>query len=120
MYGILVWGCLSKNNLHRFQMLHNKCRGIIEGWQIKQILEPLFIKLEIFNINQLLHFEIATFMFLFQRSKLLQLFNNYFYYIKVIISCQTRKADKDDLFTKQNVLKNQSNSWELRSGMIYP
>ena len=37
-------------------------------------------------------------MFLYQRKKLPQLFNNYFYHIKVITSRQTRKADKDDLY----------------------
>ena len=97
MYGILLWGCSSKNNLHKLQMLQNKCLRIKEGWQTKQKLEPLFIKFEIFNIDQLLNFEIAKFMFLYQRKKLPQLFNNYFYYIKVIISRQTKKADKDDL-----------------------
>ena len=79
-------------------MLQNKCLRIIEGWQIKQKLEPLFIKFDIFNIDLLLNFEIAKFMFLYQRKKLPQLFNNYFYYIKVITSRQTRKADKDDLY----------------------
>ena len=98
MYGILLWGCSSKNNLHKLQMLQNKCLRIIEGWQLKQKLEPLFIKFEIFNIDQLLNFEIAKFMFLYQRNKLPQLFNNYFSYIKVITSRQTRKADKDDLY----------------------
>ena len=98
MYGILLWGCSSKNNLHKLQMLQNKCLRIIEGWQIKQKLEPLFIKFKIFNIDQLLNFEIAKFMFLYQRNKLPQLFNNYFSYIKVITSRQTRKADKDDLY----------------------
>ena len=98
MYGILLWGCSSKNNLHKLQMLQNKCLRIIEGWQIKQKLEPLFIKFEIFNIDQLLNFEIAKFMFLYQRNKLPQLFNNYFSYIKIITSRQTRKADKDDLY----------------------
>ena len=98
MYGILPWGCSSKNNLHKLQMLQNKCLRIIEGWQIKRKLEPLFIKFEIFNIDQLLTFEIAKFMFLYQRKKLPQLCNNYFYYIKVITSRQTRKADKNDLY----------------------
>ena len=98
MYGILLWGCSSKNNLHKLQMLQNKCLRIIESWQIKQKLEPLFIKFEILNIDQLLNFEIAKFMFLYRRKKLPQLFNNCFYYIEVITSRQTRKADKDDLY----------------------
>ena len=34
MYGILLWGCSSKNNLHKLQMLQNKCLRIIECWQI--------------------------------------------------------------------------------------
>ena len=62
MYGILVWGCSSKKNLHRLQMLQNKCLRILEGWHLKQKLEPLFIKFELFNINHLLHFEFAKFM----------------------------------------------------------
>ena len=37
-------------------------------------------------------------MFLYQSKKLPQLFNNYFFYIKVITSRQTKKADKDDLY----------------------
>ena len=78
-------------------MLEKKCLRIIEGWQIKQKLEPLFIKFEIFKINQLLSFEIAKFMFFFQTNKLMQLFNNSLYYIKVITSRQTRKANKDNL-----------------------
>ena len=65
---------------------------------VQQKLEPLFIKFEMFNINQLLNFEIPEFMFLFQRNKLSQLFNNYFFIIKVITYCQTKKTDKDDLY----------------------
>ena len=51
----LLWGCSSKNNLHKLQMLQNKCLRIIEGWQTKQKLEPLYIKFEIFNIDQQLN-----------------------------------------------------------------
>ena len=92
MYGILIMGCSSKNNLPRFQMPQNKCLRILEGWQIKLKLEPLFIKFEIFDklINQLQNFEIAKFVFLFQRNKLPQIFNYYFY----STSRQIRKMDK--------------------------
>ena len=86
MHGILVWGCSSKNILHRLQMLQNKCLRIIEGWQMKQNLEPLFIKFEIFNTTQVLNLEIAEFMFLFQKNNLPQSFDNYFYYIQDITS----------------------------------
>ena len=65
---------------------------------MKQKLQSSFKKFEIFKINQLLNFKIAKFMFLFQRNNLLLLFNNYFYYIEVIPSRQTRKADKDELY----------------------
>ena len=65
---------------------------------IKQKLEPLFIKFEIFNINQLLKFEIAKFMFLFQKNNLPQSFNNYFCCIKDMISRQSKKVDKDNFY----------------------
>ena len=44
-------------------------------------------------------------MFLFQRNKLPQLFNNYFYYTEVVTSCQIRKAEKDDLYLPLNNTK---------------
>ena len=122
MYGILIWGCSSKNNLHRLQMHPNKCLRIIEGWQMKRKLEPLFIKFEICKINQLLNFEIANFMFLFQRNKLPQLFNNYFCYIKVITSRQTTKADKSDLYLSLYKTKRAQKSIKyigVRFGMIF-
>ena len=53
---------------------------------MKQNLEPLFIKFEIFNTTQLLNLEIAEFMFLFQKNNLPQSFDNYFYYIQDITS----------------------------------
>ena len=65
---------------------------------IKQKLEPLFIKFELFNINQLLNFEIAKFMFLFQKNTLPQSFNNYFCCIEDIISHQSKKVDKDNFY----------------------
>ena len=65
MLEILVWRCSYKINSRRLQMLLNKCLRIIEDWLMKQKLEPLFIKFEIFNTNRLRKFEIAKFMFLF-------------------------------------------------------
>ena len=93
---------------------------------MKQKLEPLFIKFEIFNINQLLDFEIAKFLFFFQKISLSQSFNNYFYYFKDITFCQSRKAEKNDFYLllykakRAHLLKNQPNSWELRFGIIHP
>ena len=100
-------------------MLQNKCLIIIEGWQIKQKLEPLFITFEIFNIDQLLNFEIAKFMFLYQRKKLGKKtrYRNYLTILSIILklSVLLAKPGKQTRMiytypsTKQNVLKNQSN-----------
>ena len=52
---------------------------------MKQKLEPLFLKFQIFKNNQLLTDKVTIIIY------------NYFYYIKVITSRQTRIMDKDDL-----------------------
>ena len=60
MYGILVWDCSSKNHLHKLQMLQYTCSRIIERYQFKQKLEPLFIKFEMLKIIQLQNLKIAN------------------------------------------------------------
>jgi len=63
VYGILIWANTFRNYLHKFQVLQNKCLRIIDGWQVKQKLAPLFLMYNILSINQLFNFEIAKLLF---------------------------------------------------------
>jgi len=88
----------SRNSLHKLQLLQNKCLRIIDGWQVKQKLAPLFLKYDILSINQLFKFEIAKFMFLYGKSNLPQTFDLYFKYIDEIYPYSTRKSERMEFY----------------------
>jgi len=98
VYGILVWANTSRNYLHKLQVLQNKCLKIIDGWQVKQKLAPLFLKYKILSINQLFKFEMAKFMFLCRKSNLPQTFDLYFKYIDEISPYSTRKSARKEFY----------------------
>ena len=61
-YGIIVWGSTFNYLLNRLQVPQNKCLRVIEGWQFKQRIKPLYEKYDFLNITQI-HFEVTKFMY---------------------------------------------------------
>ena len=97
-YGITVWGSTSNYLLNRLQVLQNKCLRVIEGWQFKQKIKPLYEKYDFLNINQIHFFEVAKFMYYTVHRLQPAIFDDYFKFVTSVSRHRLRSVNDDKLY----------------------
>ena len=100
-YGILVWGNTYISNLRPLIILQKKAVRIITTSDFYAHSSPLFKKLEIMKVIDLVYYRNALFMHDYSNSKLPNAFSGFF--IKVIKkhSYNTRLASKQSYYLPQ-------------------
>ena len=91
-YVLLIWGATYKTYLSSLISLQNKAIKIISGAHWQDSAKPCYKKLMILNLNQLLTFETAKFMYKYTKNSLPETFTNYFSYVKDIHDRNTRSS----------------------------
>ena len=97
-YGILAWSATYKSYYNKIAILQNKAVNIIGGGKWKDRVTPFYAKLNIFKLDDLIHFEKAYFLFKHKFQKLSCVFNNYFNFTSNTHKKYTRNSSGDNCF----------------------
>ena len=92
LYGIITWGSTFSTHLHRLQIFQNKAVRAVVGAHYHDSAKPILANLEIFQIDDLFKFEIAIFVFKWNRNSVPISFSNFF----------KKTSDASKLITRQS------------------
>ena len=118
-YGITVWGSTSNYFLNRLQVLQNKCPRVIEGWQFKQKIKPLYEKYDFLNINQIHFFEVAKFMYYNVYRLQPAIFDDYFKFVTSVSRHRLRSVNDDKFYLPFFKHKSGQNSIKFKGVKIW-
>ena len=92
LYGISVWGSTNHSILQPLQVLENKVLRIICNVSKNELVKNSSLKhtLKLVKVKNMYHLEMATFMYLFQHNKLLNLCRQYVTSTKIVHKYNTR------------------------------
>ena len=76
--GIITWGSTFSTYLHRLQILQNKAVRAVVGAHYHDSAKPILANLQILQIDDLFKFEIAIFVFKWNRNSVPISFSNFF------------------------------------------
>jgi hypothetical protein len=91
-YCVEVWGCIYKSNLQPIISMQKKVVKIISFSSYREKSTPLFLKLKILNIFQLVYYKILLFMYKYEQGELPIGFLNWFTRNRDIHRYNTRQA----------------------------
>ena len=94
LYGIITWGSTFSTHLHRLQILQNKAVGAVVGAHYHDSAKPILANLQILQIDDLFKFEIAIFVFKWNRNSVLISFSNFFKKTSDVSKRITRQSSK--------------------------
>ena len=118
-YGVIVWGSTCNYLLNRLQVLQNKCLRVIEGWQIKQRIKPLYEKHDFLNINQIHFFGVAKFMYYCVHRLQPAIFDDYFKSVTTVSRHRLRSVNDDKLYLPFFKNKSSQNSIKFKGVKIW-
>ena len=94
LYGIITWGSTFSAYLHRLQILQNKVVRAVVGAHYHDSAKPIFANLQMFQIDDLFKFEIAIFVFKWNRKSVPISFSNFFEKTSDVSKRITRQSSK--------------------------
>ena len=98
-YGILVWGNTYETSLKSLTTLQNKAIRIITFSKRNEHSNPLYAKLKLLKIKDLVHFHNALFMFHYYHNQLPNAYVNFFQSVSSVHQYRTRLASKASYYT---------------------
>ena len=98
-YGILVWGNTYETSLKSLTALQNKAIRIITFSKRDEHSNPLYAKLKLLKIKDLVHFHNALFMFHYYHNQLPNAYVNFFQSVSSVHQYRTRLASKASYYT---------------------
>ena len=98
-YGIFIWGSTYPSHLQKLQKLQNKALKAICNAPYRSLAKPLYAQLNILQIEDVYKYEIAKFMFNFNKTLAPSPFSNFFQKIHQVSNRSTRlSAEQDNLY----------------------
>ena len=94
LYGIITWGLTFSTYLHKLQILQNKAVGAVVGAHYHDSAKPILANLQILQIDHLFKFEIAIFVFKWNRNSVPIFFSNFFKKTSDLSKTLTRQSSK--------------------------
>ena len=98
-YGILVWGNTYETSLKSLTTLQNKAIRIITFSKRDEHSNPLYAKLKLLKIKDLVHFHNGLFMFHYYHNQLPNAYVNFFQSVSSVHQYRTRLASKASYYT---------------------
>ena len=96
-YGILCWGSASNDTTNAIRVLQNKIVKTMLFKPFDTRIKPLFYELNLLNVKDLYHFEIAKHVHKFHTASLPDVFRNQFSFV----SSTTRSSTRNDLIIRR-------------------
>ena len=97
--GILVWGNTYETSLKSLTTLQNKAIRIITFSKRDEHSNPIYAKLKLLKIKDLVHFHNALFMFHYYHNQLPNAYINFFQSVSSVHQYKTRLASKASYYT---------------------
>ena len=94
IYGIITWGNTYPTTIQPLSVLQKKAVRIMTFSKFDEHSSPLFKKLNIIKLSDLIKYHISIFMFKFHNQLLPSVFNSYFTSVENIHSYNTRATAK--------------------------
>ena len=94
IYGIITWGNTYPTTIQPLSLLQKKAVRIMTFSKFDEHSSPLFKKLNIIKLSDLIKYHISIFMFKFHNQLLPSVFNSYFTSVENIHSYNTRATAK--------------------------
>ena len=98
IYGLLAWGNKYPTTFQPILMLQTKAVRLITFSSVDAHSSPLFKKLSILKMNDLVEYYVAIFMFKYNNNLFPPVFKNFFISVSNIHKYQTRSATKENFY----------------------
>ena len=118
-YGVIVSDFTSNYLLKRPQVLQNKCFGVVDDWQLKQRIKPLYKKYDFLNINQIHFYQVAKFMYDCMHRLQPAIFDDYYISVTNVSRHRLRSVNDDKLYLPPSKKKSGRNSIKYKGVKIW-
>ena len=99
--------------------MQNKCLRVIDGWQFKQRIKPLYEKYDFLYINQIHFFEVAKFIYYSVHCLQPAIFDDYYKFVTNISRHCLRSVNDDKLYLPFFKKKSRQNSIKYKGVKIW-
>jgi hypothetical protein len=98
IYGNIIWASTYPSYLQKLKVLQNRAVRAVSGSHYRDSISPIYAKLKILKIEDLHYYEIAKFMYKFNRLETPSAFKNYFTKTSNISNKSTRQTSTNNLY----------------------